>query len=96
LQGGVGGVHDGPERRFDFQTFDWEQFIAASRAIRAPDRQELDWAAWAPGWDEEQSSYPSDFMPLGFLLYGEANEDCCFDAADIATGHTAGAAMASS
>jgi hypothetical protein len=75
---------DTPQRRFDFQTFDWEQFIAASRAICAPDDQELDWIAWAPGWDETQGGLPIEFAPLGFLLYEKANQDCAFEAGDIA------------
>jgi hypothetical protein len=42
---GDGLEDDIPQRRFDFRTFDWEQFIGASRAICATDDLELDWIA---------------------------------------------------
>jgi hypothetical protein len=32
-----GGVDDVAQMRFDFQTFDWEQFIAVAQGICAPD-----------------------------------------------------------
>ena len=78
-------MEDIPQRRFDFQTFDWEQFISASREICAPDDLELDWIAWAPDWDETQDGLPIEFAPLGFLLYEKANKDCVFEAGDVAT-----------
>jgi hypothetical protein len=79
-------LEDGiPRQRFDFQTFDWEEFIAASQAICAPDGQDLDWVAWAPDWDETQGGLPIEFAPLGFHLCEMANRDCEFEAGDVAS-----------
>jgi len=63
--------------------FDLDGFIASAACICHPDRVELDWVAFAPGFSEEPTDGSFEFMPLGLLMFAESNEDCSFTGAAI-------------
>ena len=46
-----------------FDDFDFDGFVASAAAICHPDRQEIDWVAWAPDSWKRTSDRPEPFVP---------------------------------